>query len=645
MIKIVELGCDVPETGEARVSLLGNGSLIKTASNDIQKQWETLKKEEGKAYLHVIAMTDSEKYGPNNNGDFFYGDDLRKYHPTFVSNAHFYLHHVNKDPKKSIGRPIFSFYNEPMSRVELIIEIDKTNPMAMGVVEKIKKGEAIYVSMGVKVSHDVCSICGNKAKTRAEYCSHLRYNMRKILPDGRQVYAINPAPLHFFDISDVNRPADRVAWALQKAASQGSSFFVEGSMKTSAELGEDFELQEACLQGLTKLSQMIKQVEGEGIQGDLGDGKLKALHKLKETSKAELEYPVLGGKELEALQLSPGGILRSILGNGVAPSLSELAYASGRHHLGEDFSAEHIPLMLRLLPAILPLLMQHPRTLMPRALSIFGDYQGELDTPEVVVRVTKIIQPVARRRALIIKQACTSKEYAKLASDVYQALQSTHFRAAPGSQVEGATAFLRSKSERGWSSVGRPMNETFRVQDQNGHELVASRQGILAAQEAHGSAKMVTGLFGALAGLAALGAVTVEPSLFGKVVAPSALGFLAYKLLNGSPHPRVETAEGGEIPVSTVFSKTAVQQHNLAPLMGMSVPAALGLDYLYNRHLKYRQHPMPEAEMGRTRRALYKGGRFVTDNPVTSLAAGGIAGTLLSFGGRDFLKALRNLKK
>jgi len=217
--------------------------------------------------------------------------------------------------------------------------------------------------------------------------------------------------------------------------------------------------------------------------------------------------------------------------------------------------------------------------------------------------ISIVNQPLAQRRALIVKQACTPQEYEKLAA-AYQALQATHFHAAPGSRAEGAAAFLRNKSERGWSSIGRPMNENFRVQDQNGNELVASRQGILAAQEAHGSAKMIKGLFGALAGLAALGAVTVEPNLFGKVVAPSALGFLAYKLLNGSPHPRVETVEGGEIPVSTVFSKTAVQKHNLAPLMGMALPAALGLDYLYNRHIKHRHHPMPEAEMGLGRRTL-----------------------------------------
>jgi len=137
--------------------------------------------------------------------------------------------------------------------------------------------------------------------------------------------------------------------------------------------------------------------------------------------------------------------------------------------------------------------------------------------------ISIVNQPLAKRRALIVKQACTPKEYEKLATDAYQALQGTQFRAAPGSRAEGAAAFLRNKSERGWFSIGRPMNETFRVQNQNGNELVASRQGILAAQEAHGSAKLIKGMFGALAGLAALGAITVEPNLFGKIVAPSAL--------------------------------------------------------------------------------------------------------------------------
>ena len=34
-----------------------------------------------------------------------------------------------------------------------------------------------------KVAYDVCSICGNKAKRRDEYCAHIRYDKKKIYPD------------------------------------------------------------------------------------------------------------------------------------------------------------------------------------------------------------------------------------------------------------------------------------------------------------------------------------------------------------------------------------------------------------------------------------------------------------------------------
>ena len=124
--KIINLGFEVPETGEVRVQLLDQ-DLVKTASNEIQEYWIKLEKCPDKAYIHVIAMTDSTRYGCNNNGDYFYGDDLREYHPNFVKNAHIYLHHVNKDPKKSIGKPVYSFYNENLHRVELGLEIVKKN--------------------------------------------------------------------------------------------------------------------------------------------------------------------------------------------------------------------------------------------------------------------------------------------------------------------------------------------------------------------------------------------------------------------------------------------------------------------------------------------------------------------------------------
>lgn len=69
-----------------------------------------------------------------------------------------------------------------------------------------------------KVPYDVCSICGNKAKTRAQYCDHLRYHMNKIPPGyNKKAYALNLQP-KFFDISFVLVGADRIAKVMKKIA-------------------------------------------------------------------------------------------------------------------------------------------------------------------------------------------------------------------------------------------------------------------------------------------------------------------------------------------------------------------------------------------------------------------------------------------
>ena len=71
-----------------------------------------------------------------------------------------------------------------------------------------------------KVPFDVCLICGNKSKTRDDYCSHAQKMMNKILPDGRKVGVRNDAP-RFFDISIVFIGADKTAKVMAKLAEQG----------------------------------------------------------------------------------------------------------------------------------------------------------------------------------------------------------------------------------------------------------------------------------------------------------------------------------------------------------------------------------------------------------------------------------------
>jgi hypothetical protein len=213
----------------------------------------------GKTYILVLAMGASEFYGPNRNGDAFKESELLKTHKTFETNAHVYKSHVNKDPAKSYGKIVKSFYNPDMHRVELILEID--NAKAPDIVEKVNSGRSVAVSMGCKIKYDVCTICGNKAPTRAQYCTHLRNELNKIYPDGRIVAADNPNP-KFFDISIVWRPADKTGYMLKKVA------YSEEDGPSSAWLAEKQAARVILAKYLNKAAEIEKLVSGVGFKPD-----------------------------------------------------------------------------------------------------------------------------------------------------------------------------------------------------------------------------------------------------------------------------------------------------------------------------------------------------------------------------------------
>jgi hypothetical protein len=181
---------------------------------------EELKTEDNFRYIAVIAVSAGESWGANRNGDYFPRDELLKTYHTF-EDGHLFEHHVNKDPAKSFGKIIKSFWNDRMDRVELIVSVDMSNPKGKKMMAELENGETIDVSMGCTVPFDVCSICGNAATKRSEYCDHLKFKMNNILPDGRKVYAININP-KFFDISKVTRGAEVTAKVFAKVASDKS---------------------------------------------------------------------------------------------------------------------------------------------------------------------------------------------------------------------------------------------------------------------------------------------------------------------------------------------------------------------------------------------------------------------------------------
>lgn len=210
--------------------ILDSLSFIKEAGNLSKEVSDFIAKydfdKEKYVYVLINALGAEEPYGPNKNGDafpeYFEGKksliaDGKKFgYKTFEEHGKLYKHHANKDPKKSYGDVLLSIYCPVMKRVELVVRVSKSK--APYECSKIERGEIVSTSMGTKVPYDVCSICGNKAKKRADYCYHLKNMMGTVLPDGRLVYAINPFP-KFFDISMVFIPADVTSRVLKKIAS------------------------------------------------------------------------------------------------------------------------------------------------------------------------------------------------------------------------------------------------------------------------------------------------------------------------------------------------------------------------------------------------------------------------------------------
>ena len=260
-------------TGEPRALLVdpyfGQNSLLKEAQveSEALKFAQTIKPRPGKTCVLLISMGAYEFYGDNRNGDGFPekpvpgfvepGQELPLHYHTFEQ-AHNFVHHVNRDPAKAVGIVIKAFYNWRMHRVELIIEVD--NEKGHNIVNRIADGEYPPVSMGCRIKFDTCSICGNKAPSRNQYCWHLRRYMGRFLPNSNQkAFAYNPSP-KFFDISWVIRPADRTGYMLKKIARERTYEFIP-----SAEAGELVALANDKAAELRKASDIVKLIKGHAV--------------------------------------------------------------------------------------------------------------------------------------------------------------------------------------------------------------------------------------------------------------------------------------------------------------------------------------------------------------------------------------------
>lgn len=648
MYKIIDLGHEVPETGEARVSLIDQAampSLVKTASTEIQEFWDTIPQDPRYSYLWVIGVSAREYYGCNNNGDAFNEADLKNTHQNFVDNANVFLQHVNKDPAKGIGKPVFSWYNDAMHRVELILRIDKSKPDAAGTVSKITSGEPIYVSMGCTVTYDVCSICGNKAPTRRDYCDHLRFNMKKILPDGRQVYALNPNP-KFFDISIVARPADPTAHTLDKRASLHGACDAPETVISSAELGERSADISLKLAALKKVSDIIKKVEGvvadskpekagdtqKTENGDTGaspdtDVRIQAVAHIARNGFQHMEYPAMPYERLSSLGVGPMTFLSAMCHLGAPISLGDAAWLAGTRVMGHCPSHEEMGRMFSLLPDALSELRNRPSLMDTLLNQVFSPAQHDGDTRLQRTLVIKVMRPVAEMRIRMLTRMAPEGALEKIGE-------------AFGKPLEEQIHYGRTLAERIRRDFD-PRAENFAtmtVRDRYGNVATTAPYFVRNTAQQKASAKLLDppSIAGSALALGAITAAIGEPTLLGKVLAASLLGVAsvgAFSLREPTDQENVTTETCEEIPMTTMseswkFKKTAATMPRFGTIAGLALPPALALDYMYNKW-QYGDMADVAAEQPGIGGMALKAGRFVKEHPVLTTIGSGLVGSQL----------------
>ena len=279
-----------------------NRDMEKRANTIFGQEYDTLKPPKGHVGIHLVALGDYEHFGLNRNFDGFEKQSCEKYHRGFVDHGHLFENHKNTDPKLALGTVAASAYNEKMARVELFVHADE-NKAAKHLETYEKKGE-ISFSMACKVAYDTCTVCGAKrtgGRKDRNACMHLKQAFGQTEPDGTVVGTLNPEP-YWFDISFVNRPADRIAFDLKKVASDETEFYAKWAedlesgltVPTSVLLDSDLAQQKKALfDAMCVEERKLRDVSGFSVPERLFYSTLKAA--------AVIDMPVALIQELRGL--------------------------------------------------------------------------------------------------------------------------------------------------------------------------------------------------------------------------------------------------------------------------------------------------------------------------------------------------------
>lgn len=562
----------------------------------------------GHSFVYVLALGSWESYGENRNGDAFPEfpymenadppwitdkDTLVNNYKTFEQFGYNYRHHVNKDPKKSVGRVHTAFWNGSMHRVELLVDLEDAK--APDLAERIAAGEYPPVSMGTRVPKDICSICGNPAPTRKHYCDHLKYQMKDVI-EGKKVCALNPSP-KFFDISWVFKPADRTAFMLKKVA-EDTCYELSG-----AEAGEYIERIAADKSAANKLAVIDKIVQGLPVDSktcDIPESELNQLQQMRSmVLDAAKNTPDLPDNILKQLADKPlPSVLSTAASSGMiqlsTPEITKIIIYKSKPNI--KLSSDVLDRTVALQQGVFDLLSEHPSIMddlkKTGSLSISPDY---IDND-----ISLLLEPYIEKRSGISQYL-----QRRFVPDPYR---NEAARTTPLSLTDP------SSGQQYQTTTGAAIKS---------HDEIAKRN-----------------LYKMLGGAALLGGAykLITTGLKGKVpyikpIAAGTLGTLGY-LNKPTMGQHYMTDQGVPVPVTTELAKVSsfgnVAKSTALPLLGtLGVMAGLGHDY--QSRIK---SPVPIGYEGLplSRQIINHAGEFTHNYPVLS----GVLGTALGvYGGRS----------
>jgi len=555
--------------------------------------FKTIQPVPGHSFVYVLAVSDWEHYGENRNGDGFpnapykpmasppwisQAETLSNWHHTFESFGNCFLHHNNRDPLKSVGKVVKSFWNDTMHRVELLIDLDDSK--APTIASRIAAGEFPAVSMGTKVQWDTCSYCGNRAPTRAQYCDHLRFQMRDVI-NGVKVAALNPSP-KFFDISWVVRPADPTAYMMKKVAYE-QPYVISG-----AEAGEYLDLMDERKLAAHKIAVIDKVIQGVPLDAKTENVDPTELRNIQNMRPTVLEgsksIPTIDDSTLRQLSQFPlNKTLSTAFSGGMmlkTPEFTKLVFF--KSHPGQSMDESWVDRAVGLQGPIMDLISEHPQILDDlEGSDVFNIHKDAVDP-----KIAALLQPYTNKTAGM-------GEYLKrnLVPEKYR--DESAF-STPLSVTDPATG------QQYATTRGAAIRAHDEIAKRNVYKTVGGAALLGGAYKVMGSALTRRGL-GAL-----------KPVVGGTLAVAGAT-----HMPDMGPH--YQTDQGVPIPTLTEMAKVS----SLAlPLFGtLGLMTMLSSDY--NSRLA-RGEPVGHPGLPMGRRLLDQAGQFTNEHPL--LAAG--AGTL-----------------